>query len=82
MKHDYRKKQQKSNDERTRYLMTGGFTKMGPGALIYNSRVIRCYTGIGSNIHRQDFIFSCHDNIKCIAFHMSFYFNMVFQPKA
>ena len=27
-------KQQKSNDERTRYLMTSGFTKVGSGALI------------------------------------------------
>ena len=44
--------------------------------------MIRCYTGIGGNIRRQKFIFSCYDKVKCIAFDVSFYFNMVFQPKA
>ena len=43
--------------------------------------MIRCYTGIGSNIRRQKFIFSCYDKVKCIAFDVSFYFNMFFQPK-
>ena len=44
--------------------------------------MIRCYTGISSNIRRQKFIFSCYDKVKCIAFDVSFYFNLVFQPKA
>ena len=47
-----------------------------------NCRTIRCYTGIGSNIHRQEFIFSCYDKVKCIALDVSSYLNMVFQPKA
>ena len=44
--------------------------------------MIRCYTGIGSNIHRQKFLFSCYDKVKRIAFDVIFHLNMVFQPKA
>ena len=48
----------------------------------YNCDVNIRYTSIGSNIHRQKFIFSSYDKVRVIAFDVSFNFNMVLHPKA
>ena len=44
--------------------------------------IVRRYTGISNNVHKQKFIFSCHDKVKSVVVDGSSYFNMVLQPKS